>query len=74
LNGHVEEAARLFGATSALRDRIGHPLSPADRPAYERDIAALRTALGEEAFSAAWEEGRAMSLDPLRGELKRRQK
>ncbi|MBV9280105.1 MAG: tetratricopeptide repeat protein [Chloroflexi bacterium] len=59
--GRMEEAARLFGAASALRERIGHPLSSAERPLYDRDIAGVRLALGEEAFAAAWAVGRTMS-------------
>jgi non-specific serine/threonine protein kinase len=58
-----ERAARLFGALAALREAIGHPLAPADRAGYERSLAAVRAGLGEAAFAAAWEEGRAMRLE-----------
>ena len=58
-----EQAARVLGAAAALRDEIGVPLPPGDRDAYERDLAAVRTALGEAALVAAWAEGRAMSLE-----------
>jgi predicted ATPase len=53
--------ARLWGAAAALRDAIGAPLPPMDRPEQERDLAAVRAALGEAAFAAAWEAGRAMT-------------
>jgi predicted ATPase/DNA-binding SARP family transcriptional activator len=61
--GQPERAARLFGAAKALREEIGVPLLPSDRTDYDRDVAAARAALGEEAFTAAWAEGRAMSLN-----------
>jgi predicted ATPase len=69
--GQMEQAARLFGAASALRDRIGHPLSPADRPAYDRDVAAVRKTLGDEAFAAAWAAGRLTPLDRTASETVR---
>jgi hypothetical protein len=58
-----ERAARLFGAAEALREAIGTPLPPADRAEHDRSVAAVRTALGEEAFAAAWAEGRALTLE-----------
>jgi len=61
--GQSERAARLFGAAEGLRAAMGAPLPTADREEHDRSVAAVRTALGEEAFAAAWAEGRAMSLD-----------
>jgi tetratricopeptide (TPR) repeat protein len=61
-----ERAARLFGVAQARRDAIpssrGGFLLALDQSDSDRDLAAVRTALGEEAFAAAWAEGRAMSL------------
>ena len=57
------EAARLFGVAEALREAMGAPLPPSDRKEYDRDEAAVRTALGEEASATAWAEGRAMTLE-----------
>ncbi len=56
-------AARLFGAAEGLREAMGAPLPPADRAEHERSVAAVRAALGEDAFAVAWAEGRAMSLE-----------
>jgi len=56
-----ERAARLFGAAEALREHSGAPLVRADRPAYDRGVAATRAALADAAFAAAWAAGRAMS-------------
>jgi DNA-binding CsgD family transcriptional regulator/exonuclease VII small subunit len=56
-------AARLWGASEALRERMGMSLSHFDlaHSGYEQDLAAARSALGEASFDAAWTEGRAMS-------------
>ncbi|MFQ5796796.1 MAG: BTAD domain-containing putative transcriptional regulator, partial [Candidatus Bipolaricaulia bacterium] len=63
-NGQPERAARLFGAAEALREAIGFPLPPSYRADYyDRNVAAVRTKLGEEAFAMAWAEGRAMTLE-----------
>jgi hypothetical protein len=56
-------AARLQGAIDALRERLGASLSPRERGGYDVSVAALRVALGEREFAAAWAEGRAMSLE-----------
>lgn len=56
-------AAVLFAAAGALREVIGAPLSPNEREEQEGRLAELRAALGEEAFDAAWTQGRAMTLE-----------
>ncbi len=60
--GQGERAARLYGAASALRETIGAPLPPVDRPAHECIVANVRGALGAAAFTAAWTEGRRMDV------------
>jgi len=54
-------AARLWGAAEALREAIGAPLPPVERAPYHRAVASTRAQLGEQAFAAAWAEGRTMS-------------
>ncbi len=61
--GAALEAARLFGAADALRETIGVPLPPAYRSEYDRHVGAARTIEQQIFFAAAWEEGRALSLD-----------
>jgi predicted ATPase/class 3 adenylate cyclase len=63
--GKCAWAARLWGAAESLRERCGIPLSPLERVYYEPAVAAARTQLGEQAFAAAWEEGRAMTLEQV---------
>ena len=58
-------ATRLWGAAEALREAIGAPLPPVDRPAYESSVAAARAHLGERAFAAAWAEGRMMTPEQV---------
>jgi tetratricopeptide (TPR) repeat protein len=60
--GQPEQAARLFGAAEALRAALGAPLPPAERAAYEHDVAATRAQLDAAAFAAAWADGRALPL------------
>jgi ATP/maltotriose-dependent transcriptional regulator MalT len=56
-------AARLWGAAESLREAMGVPLPPVDRPAYEGSITAARSHLGEKTFAAAWDEGRTMTTE-----------
>ena len=57
----LKRAVRIFGAAAALRKGLGMPLSRAERHHYyEHTITLLCDQLGNEAFAAAWAEGRAM--------------
>ncbi len=55
-------AARLWGAAEAIREAIGTPLVLEPLRRHERDIASLREAFSEDAFTAAWTAGRELSL------------
>ncbi len=59
--GQAARAARIFGAATALRERIGAPLKGPFRPGSVHNLAMVKAALGEEAFAAAWAAGRAMT-------------
>jgi non-specific serine/threonine protein kinase len=61
-SGAPARAVRLFGAAERQREVDRLPLPPVDRADYAA-LPGLRDALGEEAFSAAREEGRAMGLE-----------
>jgi predicted ATPase/DNA-binding XRE family transcriptional regulator len=56
-------AVRLYGAAARLRETTNTPRPTAYRTAYDNAVATARRALGEQAFAAAWAEGRALSLD-----------
>jgi hypothetical protein len=51
------------GPGKTLRAALGFYCPPIWRADYERAVAAVQAALGEEAFTAAWAEGRAMTMD-----------
>jgi hypothetical protein len=51
----------VLGACSRLREDVGRPLPPNERAREEERTAALRAALGQEAFERAWREGRAFT-------------
>jgi tetratricopeptide (TPR) repeat protein len=59
--GAAAHAAALLGAAAALRERIGAPLPPADYRDYERTVAAVRAALGDD-YHRAWD---AAQVRPL---------
>jgi non-specific serine/threonine protein kinase len=61
--GAWERAARLFGAAEGMRDLLRAPVHPVERPRYDQSVAALLPELGEESFSAAWAEGRLMTME-----------
>lgn len=58
-----EWAVRLGGSAAALRESIGSPLPPVEQEKVDKTMASAREALGEAAFTAAWDAGRAMTLD-----------
>jgi tetratricopeptide (TPR) repeat protein len=57
------QSARLMGTAEAMIAPSPLLLPPARRSLHDHTAAAARAALGEEAFAAAWAEGRAMSLE-----------
>jgi non-specific serine/threonine protein kinase len=61
--GQPVRAARLFGTAHGLRESISTPMDVSGRTAYVRAIADVRTALGEDMFTAAWAMGQAMGLE-----------
>jgi predicted ATPase/DNA-binding CsgD family transcriptional regulator len=60
--GSSEQGARLFGAAQALRAAMS-AWEPAERTAYERDVATARGILGDAAFDRARSEGYALSVE-----------
>lgn len=60
---HPDVATRILGSAEALREAIGIPLPLTRRNTYESTANTARIALGEAAFSATWQEGRAMTIE-----------
>lgn len=59
----VETAARILGLAAAHRERGGGNFDPRVKAEFERNVAMAQERLGEEAFSAAWEEGQGLTLE-----------
>jgi DNA-binding CsgD family transcriptional regulator len=70
-----QRAARLLGAADRIRNALGiedsqdSQDSEFGRAFHEGKLAAVRAALGETAFAAAWEEGKELSLDDALAEV-----
>jgi predicted ATPase/class 3 adenylate cyclase/DNA-binding CsgD family transcriptional regulator len=77
-SGSHREAARLFGAAQAIRQRMGAVRFKIWDAGYEASVAAVRDAMGQGDFDSAWAEGAALSTEEAiayaqrgRGERKR---
>jgi DNA-binding CsgD family transcriptional regulator len=76
--GSHHEAARLLGAAYGIRQRMGAVRFKVWDADYEASVAALRNAMGDKDFDAAWAEGAALPTEEAiayaqrgRGERKR---
>ena len=58
-----QRAARLFGAAEILRETINIPMTPFERAEYDREVESLRLNMDEAAFTKAWSEGRALTVE-----------
>jgi hypothetical protein len=56
-------AARLLAVGAAWLETGNEPFQPQDQAEYDHDLAAARQAVDQAGFSAAWAEGRAMTLE-----------
>jgi tetratricopeptide (TPR) repeat protein len=61
--GDDATAARLWGASEAMRESIGAVLAPAELALHEQLVRQSRKRLGVEGFTATWAEGKAMPID-----------
>lgn len=61
--GSAEQAARLFGAATVLGEAAGYVLHPPIQLWHDETLTAVRATLGEARFVAAWDAGRALSLE-----------
>ncbi len=60
-----QDAAKIFGHAESVRTPVGSVIDPADRLEYTRIISELRTALGEDTFTALWAYGSRMILQEV---------
>jgi predicted ATPase/DNA-binding SARP family transcriptional activator len=59
----MRRTASLFGASETFYPPLRFEMSPQERAEHDQAIATARAALGEEAFIAAWGDGKEMTLD-----------
>src|SRR5262249_350257 len=70
--GSHREAARLLGSAQAIRDRTGQVRFQIYDSAHQEATGALRQALGDSEFEAAWAQGAALSTEEARAYAQRR--
>jgi predicted ATPase len=63
--GHVDGAARLLGASEALREKRGAPLLGYHQAEYDETVACISATLGDDAVATAWNAGRSLSDDAI---------
>ncbi len=61
--GRLDHAAKLYGAADVVREVIGAPLPPAERPEHDHALSVARKAAGDTRFDQGWCEGRVLTLD-----------
>ena len=61
--GQGARAARLLGAADGVRQRRGVPMFANQQPAYERQLASVRSTLAKDALEAALAEGRGLTVE-----------
>ena len=66
---HPETAARLLGAAAVMRDQVGRRRDRLDNALYGQMEETARTALGDAAFTAAWETGEQLTWDEVLTEI-----
>jgi hypothetical protein len=63
VDARPERAVRLAGAAAALREAIASRPYPWERERLDRWLGAAARNVGQDAYTAAWAQGRAMSLE-----------
>jgi len=58
-----QRAARLFGKSAMLRETINAPVAPYEQPYHDRMVMAAQSQVDQASWTAAWAEGRAMTLE-----------
>jgi DNA-binding CsgD family transcriptional regulator len=60
--GEYNTSATMIGAASALRERINSPVQAQEQDRFNQAVSLGHRGLGQDAWSRAWEQGRALSL------------
>jgi non-specific serine/threonine protein kinase len=63
IQAHSQLAVQLYAAADALLEALGYPSDHAYRAESEHPLASVHSRMGEARFNAAWERGRALTVD-----------
>jgi DNA-binding SARP family transcriptional activator len=69
--GSPRQATRLLAGAEALRVTIGTVIAPCDSAQHAATMTGARSALGDEAFAAAWQQGLQAQIGDLQADLAR---
>jgi predicted ATPase len=69
-HGEAVTAAHLFAAAARQREVLGMPIRPTVQTVHDREVDRLRHQLGESAFLAAWDAGRALTTEQAMAEAR----
>src|SRR5262249_52685748 len=64
-HGHALYGVHLLAAAAALRQTMGTPTRPADRPTIEGALATAEVTLGAPAYTEAWTVGQTLPLEQI---------
>jgi tetratricopeptide (TPR) repeat protein len=64
-HGEAELAARLYGAADAIRTSCGTPVRPSHQHLHDRGVAVAKALLGQEDFTRAYQQGRAVPVEQM---------
>ena len=67
--GSAAQAVRLLAAAETTRGAIGTVIAPCESAQHAETVAGARAALGDDTFTAAWQQGLLAPLDDLQAEL-----
>jgi predicted ATPase/class 3 adenylate cyclase len=62
-DGDLESAARLFGAASALRERVDSHRTDLEQEELDRAVTRIRDGLVDGTYDSLWEQGGRMTMD-----------
>lgn len=65
LRSNLHRAICLFGASEALRKKMGTVIHIVDRPEYDKHIKLLKNKISATEFRSAWAEGAKMNLEEV---------
>ena len=67
--GSAAQAVRLLAAAETMRGAIGTVIAPCESAQHAETVAGARAALGDDTFTAAWQQGLLAPIDDLQAEL-----